>query len=80
MQFIHAHWPDYYDTRPGGLAQGRSIEAPLFDVGKLGAWAPKLARHPMTGSLPLVSGESVRILSRRAPGRAGDFSPSSRTG
>jgi len=61
MQFIHAHWPDYYDTRPGGLAEGRSIEAPLFDVRRLGEWAPKLAQHPMTGSLPLVSGESVRI-------------------
>ena len=29
MKFIHAHWPDYYDKYPGGLATGRSLAAPL---------------------------------------------------
>src|SRR5262245_29449094 len=25
MIFVHAHWPDYYDSRPGGIAEGRSL-------------------------------------------------------
>jgi 3-oxosteroid 1-dehydrogenase len=26
MKFVHAHWPDYYDNRPGGIAEGRLIQ------------------------------------------------------
>jgi 3-oxosteroid 1-dehydrogenase len=60
MKFLHAHWPDYYDTTPGGLASGRSLGAPLFDVNELGKeWAPKLAAHQVTSLIPISSHESV---------------------
>jgi 3-oxosteroid 1-dehydrogenase len=61
MKFLHAHWPDYYDNRPGGLPQGRSLCAPLFDVKALGEWAPKLAHFPMTSGLPVTSRDAVAI-------------------
>jgi 3-oxosteroid 1-dehydrogenase len=59
MKFEHAHWPDYYDTAPGGLATGRSLAAPLFDVNELGEWGPKLAHHMVTSLMPISSPESV---------------------
>jgi 3-oxosteroid 1-dehydrogenase len=59
MKFVHAHWPDYYDNRPGGIAQGRSLVAPLFDLNELGDWGAKVARHPVTSLLPLSSADAV---------------------
>ena len=59
MEFRHAHWPDYYDNRPGGSAEGRSLAAPLFDVNRLGEWGPKLAHNPLTSAMPIPSWESV---------------------
>jgi 3-oxosteroid 1-dehydrogenase len=61
MEFRHAHWPDYYDNRPGGSAEGRSLAAPLFDVNKLGEWGPKLAHNPLTSAMPIPSWESVGL-------------------
>lgn len=61
MKFLHAHWPDYYDTRPGGIAEGRSLCAPLFDVGELGEWKDKLASFPLTADMPLESRDSVAL-------------------
>lgn len=61
MTFLHAHWPDYYDGHPGGIAQGRSLCAPLFDVHELGDWAPKLASFPLTSSIPVSSRDSVAL-------------------
>ena len=61
MKFIHAHFPDYYDTRSGGIAQGRSLTSPLFDVKTLGEWAPKLANFPLTSLLPITSSEAVAL-------------------
>ncbi|TAL03660.1 MAG: FAD-binding protein [Rhodospirillaceae bacterium] len=61
MKFVHAHWPDYYCERPGGILDGRSLAAPLFNIKELGEWAPKLAAHPMTSMLPLASPESVAL-------------------
>src|ERR1700722_3499208 len=43
MKFLHAHWPDYYSDEPGGLAEGRSLVCPLFDINELGDWAACLA-------------------------------------
>ncbi|RYE64665.1 MAG: FAD-dependent oxidoreductase [Oxalobacteraceae bacterium] len=37
-----SYWPDYYDDRPGGSEQGRTVVADLFDVNELGAWKAKL--------------------------------------
>ncbi|MEO6717023.1 MAG: FAD-binding protein [Novosphingobium sp.] len=61
MKFLHAHWPDYYDSRPGGIAEGRSLCAPLFDVGELGEWKDKLASFPLTADLPIESRDAVSI-------------------
>lgn len=36
------YWPDYYDDRPGGIEQGRTIAAELFDVNELGEWKDRL--------------------------------------
>jgi 3-oxosteroid 1-dehydrogenase len=52
MKFRHAGWPDYYDERPGGIGEGRSIVPRVFDFNQLGAWKDKLGRHPHTGRLP----------------------------
>jgi 3-oxosteroid 1-dehydrogenase len=59
MKFVHAHWPDYFDNFPGGMATGRSLAAPLFDVNELGEWGPKLAHHQVTSLMPISSPESV---------------------
>jgi 3-oxosteroid 1-dehydrogenase len=61
MKFLHAHWPDYYDSRPGGIAEGRSLCAPLFDINELGAWKDKLASFPLTADMPIESRDSVAL-------------------
>ncbi len=37
-----SYWPDYHDELPGGLKQGRTVVAELFDLNRLGAWKKKL--------------------------------------
>jgi 3-oxosteroid 1-dehydrogenase len=69
MEFRHAHWPDYYDDRPGGIVDGRSLAAPLFDVDKLGEWGPKLAHNPITSTMPLPSWESVALFNVKSTWR-----------
>ncbi len=61
MKFLHAHWPDYYDSRPGGIAQGRSLCAPLFDINELGEWKDRLASFPLTADMPIESRDAVHI-------------------
>jgi 3-oxosteroid 1-dehydrogenase len=61
MKFLHAHWPDYYDSRPGGIAEGRSLCAPLFDINELGEWKDKLASFPLTADMPMESRDSVAL-------------------
>lgn len=53
MRFKHAHWPDYYSDEPGGLAEGRSLVVPTFDINHLGEWADRLARFPLWPPLPI---------------------------
>lgn len=36
------YWPDYYDERPGGSAQGRTVVAKPFNVNELGQWKDRL--------------------------------------
>ncbi|GLR67460.1 3-oxosteroid 1-dehydrogenase [Acidocella aquatica] len=36
------YWPDYYDERPGGSEQGRTVVAELFNANELGEWKQKL--------------------------------------
>ncbi len=61
MKFEPARFPDYYDNRPGGIALGRSLAAPLFDVNHLGEWTPKLAKYALTSDLPLNSREAAAL-------------------
>jgi 3-oxosteroid 1-dehydrogenase len=35
-------WPDYYDERPGGSAESRTVVAELFNVNELGSWKHRL--------------------------------------
>jgi hypothetical protein len=37
-----SYWPDYYDDRPGGSKEGRTVIAELFNVNELGSWKSKL--------------------------------------
>jgi 3-oxosteroid 1-dehydrogenase len=69
MKFLHAHWPDYYDSRPGGIAAGRSLCAPLFDVNELGAWKDKLAGFHLTTALPLESRDAVHMFTAKSTWR-----------
>jgi 3-oxosteroid 1-dehydrogenase len=54
-------YPDYYDTLPGGNAAGRSVQAELFDVNRLGAWKPRL-RQPYV-ALPIRTSEGAKLQS-----------------
>lgn len=47
------YWPDYYDDRPGGSVEGRTVVALNFDINELGAWKSKLRPGflPMAASL-----------------------------
>ncbi|MBP6723644.1 MAG: FAD-dependent oxidoreductase [Halioglobus sp.] len=36
------YWPDYYDNRPGGSVDSRSVFSEVFDAKELGPWADKL--------------------------------------
>lgn len=47
------YWPDYYDEKPGGSEQGRTVVAELFDVNELGPWKAKLRPNFMTIMAPL---------------------------
>lgn len=50
-------WSDYYDELPGGEPRSRCLMAPLYDARALGDWAPRLARSPVGGGLPVHSHE-----------------------
>lgn len=58
MQFFRPDgWSDYYDELPGGEPRSRCLMAPLYDAKQLGEWAPRLARSPVGGGLPVHSHE-----------------------
>ena len=54
MKFKHAHWPDYYSDEAGGLAEGRSLISPMFDVNRLGEWRDRLARFDAWPDVPIA--------------------------
>jgi 3-oxosteroid 1-dehydrogenase len=51
----HPYWPDYYDDQPGGLKEGRTVFAELFDASLLGPARMKL--RPNYVSVPVKSQE-----------------------
>ena len=61
MQFEHSNWPDYYSDRPGGSKEGRSLNAPLFDLRELGEWQDKVACHPNMPPVPVNTPDYVRL-------------------
>jgi len=67
----HDTWPDYYDERPGGLAQGRSIMAEPFNVHELGEWEAKLSQYPPMMELPLGPDEfpTLFLMKRTTAGK-----------
>lgn len=48
-----SHWPDYYDERPGGIKEGRTVVAELFDSNTLGGWKARLQPGFMEVPVPL---------------------------
>ncbi len=52
-------WPDYYDDRPGGSVEGRTIIADLFDTNELGEWRDKLEPNFMV--IPAYHSEGFKI-------------------
>ena len=50
-------YPDYYDNRPGGMAEGRTVVADLFNVNELGDWKTKL--RPNFLELPAALDEVI---------------------
>ena len=57
MIFARAEgWSDYHDELPGGMARGRGLVAPLFDLNELGAWRARLSVYE-GWTLPMNSGE-----------------------
>jgi 3-oxosteroid 1-dehydrogenase len=37
-----SYWPDYYDELPGGVKEGRTVVAEIFNLNELGEWKDKL--------------------------------------
>jgi 3-oxosteroid 1-dehydrogenase len=58
VQFEHAHAPDYYSHAPGALAEGRSLQCPLFDINRLGDLADFLGRFDGWPPLPIKTSEA----------------------
>ena len=54
-----SYWPDYYDERPGGSQEGRTVVADIFDTNELGAWKEKLRPNFMQVPVPLETGMKV---------------------
>lgn len=51
---------DYYDHLPGGHADGRSIQAELFDLNELGTWKDRFRRSPV--GMPLRTSEARNLM------------------
>lgn len=57
MKLVHAEgYSDYHESElPGGIARGRALVAPVFDVRRLGSWADRL--RGLQGNLPITTAE-----------------------
>ncbi len=54
-----SYWPDYYDDRPGGSSEGRTVVAELFNVNELGPWKDKL--RPSFLTVPAMLEEAMAL-------------------
>ncbi len=57
------YWPDYYDERPGGSKDGRTVVAAPFNVNELGPWRERLRPSflALPGDLPAAL-EEMKLL------------------
>jgi 3-oxosteroid 1-dehydrogenase len=53
-------YSDYYSHLPGGNAPGRSLQAELFNVNRLGSWKTRL--RPPSVAIPVRTGEGARLM------------------
>ena len=69
VEFLLAHglkfkrmqgYSDYYDERPGGTAEGRTLIAELFDLNELGPWKSRL--RPGLIPSPIGFDESLKMV------------------
>ncbi|MGB8366677.1 MAG: FAD-binding protein [Rhizomicrobium sp.] len=63
------YWPDYYDDRPGGTAQGRTVVAQLFNVNELGPWKNKLRPGFLDIAATLDEGMMLRTFKQSWAGK-----------
>jgi 3-oxosteroid 1-dehydrogenase len=54
-----SYYPDYYNDRPGGCEQGRTVVAELFDTNELGPWRDKLRSGFLT--IPAMLEEAMEL-------------------
>lgn len=54
-----SYWPDYYDDLPGGLKEGRTVVAEIFNVNELGVWKEKL--RPGFLPVPATLEEALKL-------------------
>ena len=58
IPFVHCDgYSDYYDDRPGGKSNGRSIETELFDTTQLGPWQSRLRISETLPAIPMYTAE-----------------------
>ena len=74
-----SYWPDYYDTKPGGSEEGRTVVAELFNVNELGPWKKKLRPNflSMMGSLEDML--KLRFIKQSWPAKKAAFNLVTRT-
>ena len=61
VKLKRVNWPDYYSSKPGGKATGRTLAAPLFDLNELGEWKDLLGNFYGFPPLPVGSHEFVDL-------------------
>jgi len=54
-------WPDYYDERSGGSAEGRTVVAELFNANELGSWKQKLRPSFIRAPVPATLEEMMEL-------------------
>jgi len=56
------YWPDYYEDRPGGSEQGRTVVAELFDINELGEWKGKLRPNKFQMPVPIFEAMTLPLI------------------
>ena len=67
------YWPDYYDDRPGGSKEGRTVIADLFDTNELGAWRDRLEPNFMKIPAYHFEGFDIALMKSSIKGKIAMF-------